>query len=108
MGILHVSIQYYKRVNFLISSKLICKRTAGAIYIILLFENYCICLFKIDLFYLLSGCPNKYLIENSEQIMYKYSYTWEMMPLIYTILNLVHGDVEAAFKRIDEGSFLLF
>lgn len=56
------------------------------------------------LFFFTGHPSNKYLIENSEQIMSKYSYTWEMMPLIYTILNLVHGDVDAAFRRIDEGS----
>lgn len=51
---------------------------------------------------------NKYLVEYSEQIMLKYGYTWEMMPLLYTILSLVHGNVDEAFKRIDEGSVYLY
>lgn len=58
---------------------------------------------------LFTGMPsNKYLVEYSEQIMLKYGYTWEMMPLLYTILSLVHGNVDEAFKRIDEGSVYLY
>lgn len=43
----------------------------------------------------------------SERLIKEYEYPWEMMPFIYTILNLVRGDLKDAVQRIAEGQFVI-
>lgn len=88
-----------KRVN--LHMKLICKQQVQ-----LPWFSIIICyLIQILLFSIFTEIhSNKNLIEHSEHIMHRYGYTWEMMPLLYTILSLVNGNIDEAFRRIDEGS----
>nr|QJY31248.1 doublesex female specific isoform 1 [Aedes albopictus]QJY31250.1 doublesex female specific isoform 3 [Aedes albopictus] len=43
------------------------------------------------------------LVRQSQQLLEKLHYPWEMMPLMYVILKGANGDVAKAHQRIDEG-----
>lgn len=43
------------------------------------------------------------LVENCHKLLEKFHYSWEMMPLIFVILNYAGSDLDEASRKIDEG-----
>uniref|UniRef100_A0A1A9V4N9 Doublesex dimerisation domain-containing protein n=1 Tax=Glossina austeni TaxID=7395 RepID=A0A1A9V4N9_GLOAU len=59
-------------------------------------------------FYVVYGARQPYsdnekIISNSQKLIEKFGYPWEMMPLMYVILKDTSGDIDEASKRIEEG-----
>lgn len=44
------------------------------------------------------------LLEKSQKMIERFSYPWEMMPLLYVILKYANGDLEEATNQLSEGN----
>ncbi|XP_073960601.1 protein doublesex-like [Choristoneura fumiferana] len=47
------------------------------------------------------------LVENCHKLLEKFHYSWEMMPLIFVILNYAGSDLDEASRKIDEGKVFI-
>lgn len=47
------------------------------------------------------------LLEDSQKLLERFKYPWEMMPLMYVILKNSEGDMEKASRLIDEGTAIV-
>ncbi|XP_073950676.1 transcription factor doublesex isoform X2 [Choristoneura fumiferana] len=47
------------------------------------------------------------LVENCHKLLEKFHYSWEMMPLIFVILNYAGSDLDEASRKIDEAHWVI-
>ncbi|XP_037950973.1 protein doublesex [Teleopsis dalmanni] len=51
--------------------------------------------------------PRDILIGNSEKLLQKFGYPYELMPLMYVIVRYAKADMEEASRSIDEGQYVV-
>jgi hypothetical protein len=52
-----------------------------------------------------SIADKKMLFDCSSELLKKFRYPWEMMPIMYALAKYANGNIDEVLQRIDEGTY---
>lgn len=72
-----------------------------------------VCLFRLTTYFsyfyirIHKADEKKMLFDCSSELLKKFRYPWEMMPIMYALAKYANGNLDEIMQRIDEGSWLV-